>query len=764
METQHDFSKAKIVLSLESDFLFSHPASLRYARHFMEGRRVSSGRAEMNRLYMVESTPSITGSKADHRLALSAHAIEGFARAVAQQLGVLPPLAPVTLPSMDPAWMAALVKDLEQNRGASLILAGDGQPASVHALVQAMNDHLGNVGSTVFHTASPQAEPVHQLDSLRNLTQAMKDGHVEVLVMLGGNPAYSAPTDLEFTRHLSRVGWRVHLSPDLNETSALCHWHIPQCHFLEAWGDQRAFDGTVSLVQPLILPLYGAKSVHELLEGMTQSPGRSNYDIVRDYWQEQHLWPDFDQGWRRALHDGMVAGTALPALPVTLRPTALNTQLQIPPVGLEIIFRPDPTIGDGRFLNNGWLQELPKPLTKLVWDNAALISPKIAEHEGLGNGDMVDLEFQGRVLRTPVWITPGQAENSITLCLGYGRSRVGRVGQGTGFNVGALRSNASFWFGAGARLIKTGQRYPLVSTQIHHTIDSEERQILRAGTLLDFLRNPEFVRQATEAPPPDTTLFNPADHQYDGHRWGMSIDLTTCLGCNACVVACQAENNIPVVGKDQVGRGREMHWIRLDTYFEGSADHPGMTHQPVPCMQCENAPCELVCPVGATIHDKEGLNVQVYNRCIGTRYCSNNCPYKVRRFNFLQYADQVTPSLEPMRNPNVTVRSRGVMEKCTYCIQRISAARITAKKEDRALHDGEVRTACQQVCPAEAIVFGDLSDPTSQVSKLKAQSLNFSMLGGLNTRPRTTYLAKLRNPHPDLEPEPPGANPVPNHA
>ena len=489
----------------------------------------------------------------------------------------------------------------------------------------------------------------------------------------------------------------------------------------------------------------------------------SNYDIVRECWIEQSRWPDFDQGWRRALHDGVVAGTALPTVSVALRPPPPAIQTAAAPAHLESHFRPAPTVGDGRFLNNGWLQELPKPMLKLVWDNAALVSPKLAEREGLASGDLVDVEFRGRALRTPVWITPGQAENTITLYLGYGRDQVGRVGLGTGFNAYALRPSEALWFGAGARMTKTGRRHPLVSTQIHHAIDAKKRQLIRGETRLESLRHPGLARQTTDLNPPEATLFNPAEHRYDGHRWGMSIDLTTCLGCNACVVACQAENNIPVVGKDQVGRGREMHWIRLDTYYEGNLDHPSIYHQPVPCMQCENAPCELVCPVGATVHDKEGLNVQVYNRCIGTRYCSNNCPYKVRRFNFLQYADPITPSLKALRNPNVTVRSRGVMEKCTYCVQRISAARITAKKENRPVRDGEIRTACQQVCPADAIVFGDLSDPASRVSRLKALALDFSMLGELNTHPRTTYLARLRNPHLDLEPRGPGASLGPAH-
>jgi len=410
------------------------------------------------------------------------------------------------------------------------------------------------------------------------------------------------------------------------------------------------------------------------------------------------------------------------------------------------------------------LQELAKPVTKLTWDNAALISPATAEKQALGNGDLVELASAGRTLRLPVWVTPGQADETVGIHLGYGRSQVGHVGKGTGFNGYALRTSNSMWSARGVTLRKTGGRYQLATTQTHHSIDSEERQVYRAGTLREFLADPAFIKQKTESPDPRSeTLFDPNEHSYQGYRWGMSIDLTACIGCNACVLACQSENNIPVVGKQQVGLRRELQWIRIDTYFSGSLDQPAMSHQPVPCMHCENAPCELVCPVGATLHDHEGLNLQVYNRCIGTRYCSNNCPYKVRRFNFFQYADYHTPSLRPMRNPNVTVRWRGVMEKCTYCIQRISAARITAKEEDRPIGDGEIRTACQQACPAEAIVFGDLSDPNSRVSKLKKVPLDYSMLGELNTRPRTTYLAKLRNPNPALEPEHPEEARMPRH-
>ena len=762
VEAQHHFEKARVLLAIDSDCLFAHPASLRYTRDYTDRRRVSAGRKEMNRLYVVESTPSVTGSNADHRLAITGPDIEDLVRAVARQLGAITDAA-VRLSPARAEWIDALVTDLQQNRRQSIVIVGKSQPPTVHALAHALNQVLGNVGETLHYTETAVAQPTDQLESLRALGEDLSSGVVHTLIILGGNPAYDAPADFGFARQLSQAKLSIHLSPELNETSTLCHWHIPQSHYLEAWSDARAYDGTISIIQPVIIPLYAGKSAHEVLDALLSQPVRSDYDIVHDHWRGQSRWPEFEKGWRRALHDGLIAGSASSIRQPRLRPFELPTRPSSPGP-YEIVFQPDPTIGDGRFANNGWLQELAKPVTKLTWDNAALISPATAEKQALGNGDLVELASAGRTLRLPVWVTPGQADETVGIHLGYGRSQVGHVGKGTGFNGYALRTSNSMWSARGVTLRKTGGRYQLATTQTHHSIDSEERQVYRAGTLREFLADPAFIKQKTESPDPRSeTLFDPNEHSYQGYRWGMSIDLTACIGCNACVLACQSENNIPVVGKQQVGLRRELQWIRIDTYFSGSLDQPAMSHQPVPCMHCENAPCELVCPVGATLHDHEGLNLQVYNRCIGTRYCSNNCPYKVRRFNFFQYADYHTPSLRPMRNPNVTVRWRGVMEKCTYCIQRISAARITAKEEDRPIGDGEIRTACQQACPAEAIVFGDLSDPNSRVSKLKKVPLDYSMLGELNTRPRTTYLAKLRNPNPALEPEHPEEARMPRH-
>jgi len=752
IETHFHFDQAKTILSLDSDFLFSHPNSVRYARDFVERRRACFPQTGMNRLYVVESSPTITGSNADNRLPIRAVEIEYFAQALAEKLGAISNSESQTNNSGFENWISVVAEDLLQNRGESIVIAGEMQSPQVHLLTHLLNAFLGNIGKTVTFTESAEANPVNQTESLHELVEALKGNEVEALVILGGNPVFNAPADFQFRENLTRAKFKAHLSSDMNETSVLCDWHIPQNHFLESWSDARSFDGTLSIVQPLILPLYAGKSVHEILDAMISPPGRSDYDIVHDFWHSKNPGPNFEDEWRKALHDGMIEHSELRVKTVSLR--AFETKSHFLPKNatqnIEITFRPDTTIYDGRFANNGWLQELPKPITKLVWDNAALISPLFAEKEELSNGDVVELEFQNRKLKIPVWITPGQTDNSVGLQFGSGRSRIGNVGKNAGLNVYELRTSSALYFGERATLKKTGEHYPLVTTQTQQMIDSEDRQILREGTFEEFKGDPDFVQNNSESPGAGDTLFHPQEFKYDGYRWGLAIDLSACIGCNACTIACQAENNIPVVGKTEVARGRVMHWIRVDSYFRGPSKNPEMTHQPVPCMQCENAPCEVVCPVGATLHDKEGLNLQVYNRCVGTRYCSNNCPYKVRRFNFFQYADYKTPSLKPMRNPDVTVRWRGVMEKCTYCLQRISEARINSEEQNRKIRDSEIKTACQQVCPAQAIVFGDIADPNSRVSKLKLHKLNFSMLGELNTRPRTTYLAKLRNPNPKL--------------
>jgi molybdopterin-containing oxidoreductase family iron-sulfur binding subunit len=747
VDVHYLFDKARVIVALDADVLGSGPYSLRYAREFAEGRRVTGGRREMNRLYAVEPTPSATGSIADHRLPLQACAIGPFALALAAALGT--PGAPASASHDYASWIEPLARDLERHRGASLVIVGDEQPAAVHAVAHAVNQALGNFGQTVVFTEPVEASPTDRLSSLRQLARDMAAGEVDTLIVLDANPVYTAPADLKFDAGLmGNVPLRIHLGLYHDETAALCHWHIPAAHYLESWSDARAADGTVSLIQPLIAPLYNGRTTHDVVGAMvSKQAGQSGYDILRAYWRQRTglQGAAFDKFWRTSLHDGMVANTAAAVKTVTARPIDAGA---VPRGGKgpEIVFRADPSVFDGRFANNGWLQELPKPHTKLTWENAALMSPATAERLGIAPEDIVELAYRGRRVNAPAWILPGQAPDSITVHLGYGRTRAGHVGSGAGFNAYALRTSQAPWFDHGLQVRPTGQRARLASTQNQQTM--EGRAIVRSASLEQFTRTPDFAHHQVEAPARSLTLY--PEHPYKGYAWGMAIDLNTCIGCNACVVACQAENNIPVVGKTEVSRGHKMHWLRVDRYYTGDPERPAAYNQPVPCMQCENAPCEVVCPVAATSHSSEGLNDMTYNRCVGTRYCSNNCPYKVRRFNFLLYQDWETPTLRMLRNPDVSVRSRGVMEKCTYCVQRINAAKIEAEKANRLVRDGEIVTACEASCPSQAIVFGNINDPDSRVARLKAEPLNYGLLEDLNTRPRTTYLAAVRNPNPDM--------------
>ncbi|MEX2299306.1 MAG: TAT-variant-translocated molybdopterin oxidoreductase [Bryobacterales bacterium] len=746
-ETYYRLERAQVIVALGGDLLTQGPGSLRYTRDFARGRKFEDTDGRMNRLYAVESVPTPTGASADHRLRLEPRLIEPFARALAAELAVAAngPAAEA-LPEAARAWITPLAADLLANRGACVVAAGPEQPAAVHALAHAINAALGNLGQTVMVTEPVEAQPADQLGSLRELAADMEAGRVEMLIVLGGNPVYDAPADFDFAAKLDSVAFRVHLSADHNETSELCHWHIPETHSLEAWGDARAYDGTVSIIQPLIQPLYAGKSALELMAAVLGNPESQSYDVVREYWRGRLGGGDFDRVWRRALHDGIVPGTA--AAPKAVQIQAGFDQPGEGGEGMAIVFRPDATIWDGRFANNGWLQEQPKPMTLLTWDNVALVSPATAEELGVANEDVVELRLGGRSVEAPVWISPGHADHAVTVTLGYGRSRVGRVGAGAGFNANAIRSSDGFWTAAGLEVVKTGRKHPLACVQDHASM--EGRDLIRRAGLADYREDPDAMKHGVhhEAPAKDMSLY--PGFEYNGYAWGLAIDLNACTGCNGCTTACTAENNIPVVGKDKVGRGREMHWLRVDRYYEGDLEDPETYHQPVMCMHCENAPCEPVCPVGATVHSSEGLNDMVYNRCVGTRYCSNNCPYKVRRFNFLHYSDYDTPSLKMMRNPDVTVRSRGVMEKCTYCVQRINAARIDSEKEGRQIRDGEIVTACQQACPAEAIVFGNINDPESKVSRMRSSQRHYGLLEEINTRPRTTYLGKLRNLNPEM--------------
>jgi len=754
LETLHRFDRARCVLSLDADFLGSGGARVRAARDFVQFRSESAAAA--NRLYAVASTPSLTSAFADHALPLRATDIERVARHIAQRLGVTV-AAPDAVEGVAASWLDACVDDLKGNRGAALVVAGDTQPPFVHALAHAMNAALGNAGSTVAYVDPIVADASNQHESLRALASDMRAGTVDTLVVIGGNPAYCAPADVRFAEALEKVPMTVRMGLYDDETSARCQWHLPAAHFLEAWSDARTYDGSVTIVQPVIAPLYAGRSPHELVCLLVEGVTRSGYDLVREQWQSK-LGGDFELGWKTALRDGVVAGTAFAEREAALRADALADDSPSAPGAagaamssaaqstdsgpLELIFVADASVWDGRHANNAWLQELPRPLTKLTWDNAALLSPALARRRGLANGDVVQIEHRGVRVEAPVWILPGHADGAVSVSLGYGRTRAGRVGDRHGFDAYALRTADAAWLARDIAVRKTGKTHRFATTQHHHAMAG--RDLVRTTTRAAFRRDP---RSAVEPAAARGTLYAP--FEYRGYKWGMAIDLGACIGCNACTIACQAENNIPTVGKEEVARGREMHWIRVDRYYEGPPDAPRTHFQPVPCMQCQRAPCEVVCPVEASVHDSEGINVQVYNRCVGTRFCSNNCPYKVRRFNFFQYSDEATESLKAGRNPEVTVRMRGVMEKCNYCLQRIANARIAADKQDRRIRDGEVVTACEAACPTRAITFGDLNDPASRVNARKASPLDYALLAELNTEPRTTYTAKLRNPNPD---------------
>lgn len=826
VNTIYHFERADVIVSLDGDFLLTLPGHVRYAVDFGKRRTARHGNVDLNRLYVAESAPTLTGAMAEHLLRVRPGQVEAIARALYSQIssvgsssgnhgaGNISSDAERLSPTLQ-SWVAAVVRDLQEKRGRSVVVVGEAQPPIVHALTHAINQALGNVGQTVTFTEPLEASAGAQSQSLSQLVADLQRGQVQTLVMLDCNPVYMSPADLGFADALAKVPFVVHLGEYEDETANLSNWHVPQSHYLESWGDVRALDGTITVQQPLIAPLYDTHTVYELLAVVAGQLDRSDHDIIRDRWQryyESSVVPqtsgsnvsaapsspdrteagtqatstlqsspnasqslvqgagdnlntpargrnsnpnasqdtvgDFDLFWRTLLTEGIVAGTAAPTRSLATAPTfnagtATPRPEPTPAAALDLVFMPDPTIWDGRFANNGWLQELPKPLTKLTWDNAACLSPRTAQERHLADGDVVTLHCWGRQVDAPVLIVPGHPEGVVSVSLGYGRTRAGNVGTGAGFNAYALRTSEAPWFTSGLQLTKTDEKVELAITHSHHTM--EGRDIVRAATIATFQRDPGFVHDRQNDPERPESLYS--DYHYPEYAWAMSVDLTRCIGCNACVMACQSENNIAVVGRDQVLRGREMHWLRIDRYYEGkNLDTPSATYfMPVPCMMCEHAPCELVCPPGATLHNRDGLNQMVYNRCIGTRYCSNNCPYKVRRFNFLQYAD-LSPHKQLMRNPEVTVRSRGVMEKCTYCVQRIENAKITADKENRLVHDGEITTACAQACPTNAIVFGNLADRNSLVSQLKREPHDYGLLSELNTRPRTTYLGKVSDP------------------
>ena len=751
----HHFDKAQVILSLDSDFLLTESDNIAAARGFADGRRLNNPSDAMNRLYVVEGALSLTGSMADHRLRLPASQTAAFTAALALELKVqgldiegIDDLDANITQQFDKKWLSAVARDLIAHAGAGLVLAGRGQSIAVHALILAINSALQNIGQTIEYR-EVEDEFTPDDNELAILKDEIDRDLVSTLIILGGNPVFDYASELDF----NKVQDVIHLSDRVNETSQKATWHIPQAHFLESWGDAKSIDGTLGTVQPMIEPLFNGKSDIEMLNLLATGEDARGYDLVRQTWQNILPRSNFEQAWRTALHDGMVDNESRRITP-RVRASGLRTALNYYPAqaqqpskeSLELLVMPSVHAYDGRYANNGWLMENPDPITKLTWDNAALLSPHTAQEFGLHNNDVITLQKDDKTVDLPVWIVPGMADFVVVTHLGFGRTAAGSVGNGVGVNVFKMRPSANSYIINDVKLLKTSGTYRLASTQDHGSM--EGRPLVREATLEKYKEHPEFAPEMVEHPPLKSLW---KEHKYEkGYQWGMTIDLTTCIGCGACTIACQSENNIAVVGKEEVDKGREMSWIRIDRYFDGNPNDPQLVHQPVACQHCEMAPCEGVCPVAATVHDSEGLNLMVYNRCVGTRYCSNNCPYKVRRFNFYNNIKDYSEPMKMAQNPNVTVRSRGVMEKCTFCLQRINEAKFKAKQEGRVLRDGEVQAACQQACPTQAITFGNILDPDSKVAKAKGMDRNYGMLSEYNLKTRNSYLAKIRNPNPEL--------------
>lgn len=773
--------QTRVLLCLDADPLVQHPGGLTQARALMRARDPEA--TAMARVYAVESAFSAAGVAADHRLPLRselvlplAMALDAAISARAQALpehGSAQPHPDATF-LREPhlvGFLTAVTEDLLAHVGHGLVLAGPQQPPSVHAIAHRLNVLLGNVGTTVDYLTEAEPERPTHLESIQALTRALTGDEIETLFILENNPVYDAPVDLDFAAALARAKVSVHLGLTDDETGARCTWHLPAAHFLESWGDGLAQDGTLTLVQPLIAPLFGGRSSLELLAALVGDGLTDGLSIVRRT-HRAHLAED--RRWSRAVQQGMVPGSSPHERP-TLRPlppASLTERqrggLELENGALELTFHADARVHDGRFANNGWLQELPEPITKLTWENAALLAPGTAEHLGIADGTLVRLQLDGRTLELPALQVPGQAPGSVRVALGSGRTRAGLVGGAPERGVAPAGADAYRLRTTSGLYIATGLSITAVRGAARLAITQPTRPADPLGHRGEAARLPSLARRATRAqladptysardgdhPPPQTNLRSEPTTA-DSPRWGMTIDLGRCLGCNACVVACTAENNVPIVGKDQVHRGREMHWLRLDRHFCGAPEAPEIVYLPVACQHCENAPCEQVCPVGATLHSSEGLNDMVYNRCVGTRYCSNNCPYKVRRYNYYHYSlgyratERQTQRL--VLNPEVTVRSRGVMEKCSFCVQRIQHAKIAAKNAGRELRDEELVTACQQACPTAAIVFGDLSNPKGRATTLRQSRRTYELLAELNNRPRVSYLAGVKNPHPALQ-------------
>jgi molybdopterin-containing oxidoreductase family iron-sulfur binding subunit len=788
VETLYDLTKADVVLGLEADLFLDGPAATAMSRQCASRR---DPERPMSRLYAVESAPTLFGAMADHRFRAKPDEVLAFAKALAARLGVPGAGGAAPPASVGAEVLEAIALDLQAAQGRCAVVPGEYAPASLHAVCHALNEALGAVGATVRHTEPVLADWQNNAEGLRELASLMASGQVQGVIVLGGNPAYCAPGDVEFEEALRKVPFSAHLTLYDNETTEACRWALPMSHFLEAWGDGRGHDGTPVLVQPILRPLYETASEIELLETLLGG-ARTGEQIVRD------TWKGTDAAWREALARGGGGQPAKPAAGLELVPNLLAGLPDGDGRGIQVRVLPDPNVHDGSYSNVAWLQELPKPLTNLTWDNALCVSPATAKRLGLGQQtktlgiipfygahDKATLSVGGKEATGPVYVLPGMADDTVLVHMGYGRRRAGSVGkvgdpdtEGGGFDAMPLRSTASPWVTGGATLAKAGGQYPLANTQFHNTLDVKPedtgRDIIREVTLAEYQADPHVLQRPTEGGHGEghgggehggghstKQLYANEKEFFDAeknYQWAMTIDLNLCTGCNACVTACQAENNIATVQKEQVMNGREMHWIRVDRYYrakhgEFDESDPAITFQPVTCMHCEAAPCEPVCPVAATVHSHEGLNQMVYNRCVGTRYCSNNCPYKVRRFNFLHFTakNEQVPVLQLLANPDVTVRGRGVMEKCTYCVHRINHARIEAKKEGREIRDGEVVTACQQACASGAIVFGDMRRPENAVARSRASLRNYTLLEPTNTRPRTSYLGKVRNPNPSLE-------------
>jgi molybdopterin-containing oxidoreductase family iron-sulfur binding subunit len=772
---QYNLDKADVIVSLDADFLSgaAYPGFHKLMRGYAERRKSLD---KLNRLYAIESSPTTTGLKAEHRLGLRASEIPAFTAELARTLGVpqVPGIEPFTYvwTEEQKKFLTMLAKDILDGGKACVVIPGLYQDQFVTEMAMVINRMFSGWWGFSVAKFSDYTHPLpsDQIGDLKSLVADLNAGKVDWLVVLNANPIYNAPADLNFAAAFEKAKMTAHLGSHVDETGQNAQWHIPAAHFLESWSDARAYDGTVSIIQPMIDPLYGGKTAHHFLQALLDEPGLSPYEAVRETWKST-IKGDFESGWRKSLHQGWIDGTTNDLSKLGNSPYFFDLKFPTPSPkdSLEIIFRPDPNVYDGRWANVGWLQELPKPVTNLSWDNAAIMSGATLTKYGLEEADIVELTVQGRKVNAPVVVAPGHPDDSVTVHLGYGR-QTGRVAGGAGFNAYLIRTSDKPFYAVGT-MRKLEGKWGVAITKSHfqdhrpkavggegngnNSMEADEalgeRGIIRTATLGEYKANPGFANEGETHTTTDKSNSLFPNWEYKDNAWGMSIDMNSCTGCNACIVGCYAENNIPVVGKQQVRIGRNMQWLRIDTYFEGDLAAPRAHFQPMACQHCENAPCEQVCPVGATVHTPEGLNAMVYNRCVGTRYCSNNCPYKVRRFNFLLYSDFETESLKLMRNPDVTVRSRGVMEKCTYCVQRISAAKIEADKENRAIRDGEIQTACQQACPAQAITFGNINDKQSKVAKLQGDERSYQVLADLNTRPRTMYVAAVTNPNPELE-------------